>query len=59
MSIKKNLDNNLSAFILYRAIDNKPCFYPPFKETLLAAYIRNFALTHVDYPCRCMNAMAQ
>ena len=57
MSIKKNLDNNLSASIVYRAINNKPCF----------TYLLNkqyqwhtFALTHVDWcPCRCMSAMAQ
>ena len=40
MSIIKNLNNNLPASILYRAINNKPCFYPPFKETVSAAHIR-------------------
>ena len=40
MSIKKNLNNNHSVSILYRAINKKTCFYPPFKETVSAAHNR-------------------
>ena len=44
--IKKNLHNNLPSSILYRAINNKPCFL----STLLKKqhHWHTFALTHVD-----------
>ena len=54
--IKQNLDNNLSASILYKVINNKPCFYPSFKETVLTAHIR---INTRGLSCNDTSAMAQ